>query len=163
MMTHVDDEDFLRHAIELAVESASTVGGPFGAVVTRDGEILATGTNAVVSGCDPTAHAEVVALRASARALGTYVLSGCVLYASCEPCPMCLAASWWARVDRVVFGTGRDVAAEAGFDDAAVYAEVAAAAEGDTTRRRLPVTSLLADEARAPFEAWAANTRRVPY
>src|SRR5690606_1587565 len=99
------------------------LGGPFGALVVRAGEVLATGENRVLSSHDPTAHAEIVALRAAALRAGTHELRGATLYASCEPCPMCLAAAWWARVDRVIFAATREDAAAAGFDDAAIYTE----------------------------------------
>jgi tRNA(Arg) A34 adenosine deaminase TadA len=157
----VDDETFLRQAIDLAVESAGTTGGPFGSLVVKDGVVVGTGTNQVVGTTDPTAHAEVVALRAAARHLGTHVLSGCVVYASCEPCPMCLAAAFWSRVDRVVFAATRHDASAAGFDDDALYGELAAAlGQGPRT---LPVEQVVTAESQAPFAAWAANPDRVPY
>jgi guanine deaminase len=151
--------DLLRKAIALAVESAGTDGGPFGAVVARGGEVIATGTNRVTSSGDPTAHAEIVAIRRAAEALGTHDLSGCVLYASTEPCPMCLAATWWARIGEIVFAADRDAAARAGFDDAAIYKEVASEREV----RSIPCAQHLAEEGEAPFEAWAANPARQPY
>ena len=151
--------ELLRKAIALAVESAGTDGGPFGAVVARGDEVIATGTNRVTSSGDPTAHAEIVAIRRAAEALGTHDLSGCVLYASTEPCPMCLAATWWARIGEIVFAADRDAAARAGFDDAAIYREVAS----DREVRSIPCRQHLADEGEAPFEAWAANPARRPY
>src|SRR4051794_39992736 len=151
--------ELLRQAIALAVESAGTDGGPFGAVVARGEEILSTGTNRVTASGDPTAHAEIVAIRRAAEALGTHDLSGCVLYASTEPCPMCLAATWWARIGEIVFAANRDAAARAGFDDAAIYQEVAS----DRDVRSIPCVQHLADEGEAPFEAWAANPARRPY
>jgi guanine deaminase len=149
----------LRQAIALAVESAGTDGGPFGAVVARGEEILSTGTNRVTASGDPTAHAEIVAIRRAAEALGTHDLSGCTLYASTEPCPMCLAATWWARIDEIAFAADRDAAARAGFDDAAIYKEVASEREV----RSIPCRQALADEGEAPFQAWAANPARRPY
>jgi tRNA(Arg) A34 adenosine deaminase TadA len=149
----------LRNAIALAVESAGTDGGPFGAVVARDDAVIATGTNRVTASGDPTAHAEIVAIRRAAEALGTYDLSGCTLYASTEPCPMCLAATWWARIGEIVFAADRDAAARAGFDDAAIYQEVAS----DRDVRSIPCVQHLADEGEAPFQAWAANPARQPY
>jgi guanine deaminase len=149
----------LRQAIELAVESASTDGGPFGSVIARGEEIVATGTNRVTSSGDPTAHAEIVAIRRAAEALGSHDLSGCTLYASTEPCPMCLAAAWWARVDGIVFAADRHAAARAGFDDAEIYREVSA----DVDARRLPFRQELADAGEAPFAAWAANPNKRPY
>ena len=151
--------ELLRKAIALAVESAGTDGGPFGAVVARGDEGIATGTNRVTSSGDPTAHAEIVAIRRAAEALGTHDLSGCVLYASTEPCPMCLAATWWARIGEIVFAADRDAAARAGFDDAAIYQEVAS----DREVRSIPCRQHLADEGEAPFRAWAANPARQPY
>jgi tRNA(Arg) A34 adenosine deaminase TadA len=151
--------ELLRQAIALAVESAGTDGGPFGAVVARGDEVISTGTNRVTASGDPTAHAEIVAIRRAAEALGTHDLSGCVLYASTEPCPMCLAATWWARIGEIVFAADRDAAARAGFDDAAIYQEVAS----DRDVRSIPCRQQLADEGEAPFEAWAANPARQPY
>jgi guanine deaminase len=155
----VTDDALLRRAIDLAVASATTDGGPFGALVARGGEVLAEGTNRVTATSDPTAHAEVVALRGACAALGTHVLDGCVLVTSCEPCPMCLAAAWWARVDRIVFAATREQAAAAGFDDAAIYREVAA----PLAARALPIARGLEPESGAPFAAWAANPSRRPY
>ena len=164
-MTHADqtaelDTPFLREAIRLArVRMLQGRGGPFGAVVARDGIIVARGWNAVTSSLDPTAHAEVVAIRRACRRLGTFSLAGCVLYASCEPCPMCLAAAYWARVDRLVYAASRDDAARAGFDDAFIYDQVPRAPE----TRSLPTTQLLRSEATAVFDDWLAKPDRVPY
>jgi guanine deaminase len=151
--------DLLRQAIALAVESAGTDGGPFGAVVARGDAVLSTGTNRVTASGDPTAHAEIVAIRAAAAALRTHDLSGTTLYTSTEPCPMCLAAAWWARMDGIVFAADREEAARAGFDDAAIYEEVAAARD----MRTLPCRQALAEEGEAPFRTWAANPDRRPY
>jgi tRNA(Arg) A34 adenosine deaminase TadA len=154
------DAPFLREAIRLSrVRMREGRGGPFGAVVVRDGSILARGWNAVTSSVDPTAHAEVVAIRRACRKLGSHSLAGCVLYASCEPCPMCLAAAYWARVDRIVFAATREDAARAGFDDALIYREVPLAPEA----RSLPMSRLLGEEAAAVFEEWLAKSDRVPY
>jgi guanine deaminase len=155
----VPDLELLREAIQLGVDSASGEGGPFGAVVARDGEVIGRGTNRVVASHDPTQHAEVVAIRAACEAVGSHDLSGAVLYTSCEPCPMCFGAAWWARVDRIVHAAVRADAAAAGFDDAAVYADVAR----PVGERELVTERLLADEGGRPFEAWAANPARVPY
>jgi guanine deaminase len=152
-------DHLLRQAIALAVESAGTDGGPFGAIVARHDVPVSTGTNRVTASGDPTAHAEVVAIRRAAEALGTHDLSGCTLYASTEPCPMCLAAAWWARIDAIVFAADRDAAARAGFDDAAIYEEVAAARDV----RTIPCRQQLAGEGEAPFRAWAANPARRHY
>ena len=153
------DEGFLREAIALARRSVAEGGGPFGALVARDGRVVAGGTNRVTLERDPTAHAEVVAIRAACRALGTHDLSGCVLYASCEPCPMCLGAAQWARLEEVVHAADRAQAAAAGFDDQRFHAELARA----PAERSLRARRLLAEEGRAPFDDWLAKADRVPY
>ncbi|MED6333880.1 MAG: nucleoside deaminase [Planctomycetota bacterium] len=154
------DPAFMRRAIALARESVATaVGGPFGAVVVREGEVVAVGQNLVTSSGDPTAHAEVVAIRAACERLGDFNLSGCELYASSEPCPMCLSAIHWARMDRLWYACSRADAADAGFDDALLYAELAL----DPDRRSLPSTQLLRDEGLASFRDWAAKADRTPY
>jgi tRNA(Arg) A34 adenosine deaminase TadA len=164
-MTHVDDTPgidapLLREAIRLSrVRMRQGRGGPFGAVVARDGTIVARGWNAVTSSNDPTAHAEVVAIRRACRKLGTFSLAGCILYASCEPCPMCLAAAYWSRVDQLVYAATRDDAARAGFDDAFIYDEVPLVPEA----RSLRTDHLLRAEAVAVFEEWLAKPDRVPY
>jgi len=125
----------LERAVALALHNIRCGGGgPFGAVIARDGVIIAEGCNEVVPGCDPTAHAEVVAIRRAARVLGRPHLDDCVLYASCEPCPMCLASAYWARIPRVVFALTRDDAAAMGFSDAVIYKEVGLPAEQRTMR-----------------------------
>jgi len=154
------DARFLREAIRLArTRMREGKGGPFGAVVVRDGVIVARGWNAVTSSLDPTAHAEVVAIRRACRKLGSFSLAGCVLYASCEPCPMCLAAAYWARVDRLVYAAGRGDAARAGFDDAFIYDQVPLPA----AERSLPTAQLLRPEAVAVFDDWLAKPDRIPY
>lgn len=154
------DDELMRRAIALSCEQLATgAGGPFGAVVARDGVIVAEGVNRVPSTNDPTAHAEIVAIRAACRALGAFTLAGCALYASCEPCPMCLAAIYWARLDRLCFASARDDAAAIGFDDARIYAELALPAAA----RALPTSRLLADEARAALAAWAAKPDKIRY
>ena len=154
------DARFLREAIRLSrARMRQGRGGPFGAVIARDGAIIARGWNAVTSSLDPTAHAEVVAIRRACRKLGSFSLAGCVLYASCEPCPMCLAATYWARVERLVYAATRDDAAGAGFDDAVIYREAALPPES----RSLPTDHLLREEAIAVFDEWLAKPDRVPY
>ena len=154
-----DDVALLNEAIELAVASASTDGGPFGAIVARDGKVAGRGTNRVTAEHDPTLHAEVVAIRAACRALGTHDLGGMVLYTSCEPCPMCFGAAWWARLDRIVHAADRDDAARAGFDDAAIFADVTR----PPAARELTTVRLLAEDGLRPFDAWLANPQRKPY
>ncbi len=152
--------EFLRRAIELAIQNVeSSVGGPFAAVIVRDGKIVGEGANSVTTGNDPTAHGEVNAIRAACKALGTFSLAGCELYTSCEPCPMCLAASYWARLDAIFYGACAADAARAGFDDAFLYEEF----RRDQSARALPATQLLGDEAWAAFAAWIASNKKVEY
>lgn len=154
------DEEFLRRAIALSMENArGSAGGPFGAVVVKDGRIVGEGANSVTTTNDPTAHAEIVAIRAACRTLGTFDLKGAVIYTSCEPCPMCLTAVLWARIDRMVYACDRDDAAAAGFDDSWFYAQVALPIDG----RALPATRLLAAEGNTAFKAWIDNPAKTPY
>lgn len=156
------DQDlvFIRVAIELAVERMrAREGGPFGAVITRGGEIIARGWNKVTSSNDPTAHAEMTALRAAAQELGSFRLNGCVLYTSCEPCPMFLGAAYWARVDRLVFAANRHDAAEAGFDDELIYSEIAL----PPFSRKLPTQQALRQEAVAVFSEWRQMPDKIEY
>ena len=151
---------FLRRAIALATANVTTgKGGPFGAVIVRGGNIVGEGANFVTASNDPTAHAEVSAIRAAASALGTFILAGCELYSSCEPCPMCLAAAYWARVDAIYYGASAADAAAVGFDDAFLYQELCKT----HSERTLPSTQLLSDEARASFDAWIASSTKVAY
>ena len=152
-------EELMRKAIELSVRNVSEGGGPFGAVVAKDGEIIATGVNRVTADHDPTAHAEVNAIRAAAKKLGTFDLSGCEIYTSCEPCPMCLGAVYWARLDRMYYGNDKHDAAAAGFDDAFIYEEL----ELKPEERRLESLRLLPREAVKAFEIWKAKEDKVKY
>lgn len=149
----------MRQAIELSIQNVAAGGGPFGAVIARNGEIVATGTNRVTANMDPTAHAEVSAIRAAAAKLGTFDLSGCEIYTSCEPCPMCLGAIYWARLDRIYYGNNQHDAAAIGFDDAFIYEELAVS----PAERRLKMEALLSDEAIAAFDAWRDKEDKVPY
>lgn len=154
------DTECLRRAIDLSrAHMQGNAGGPFGAVIARDGRIIGEGWNCVTSANDPTAHAEVVAIRNACRDLGTFSLAGATVYTSCEPCPMCLSAIYWARIGRIVYANARDDAADIGFDDAFLYTEIALPLE----QRAIPMQRLLADEARAVFDEWAARPDRVPY
>lgn len=151
---------YLREAIRLARENvAAGAGGPFGAVVVRDGQIVATGTNLVTTTDDPTAHAEIVAIRNACRELGSFQLEGCEVYCSCEPCPMCLGAIYWARPARVVFASSAHDAADAGFDDSFIYDEVRLPRD----RRRLPLEQMRVPEAGEEFAAWRSAEDRVEY
>jgi guanine deaminase len=148
----------LRQAIELAVESVAQGGGPFGALVARNGRVVGRGRNEVVSSADPTAHAEILAIRDACRRLGTHDLAGCELYASCEPCPMCRGAIQWARLSAVHYAATSEDAAEAGFDDARFLAEMA-----DAAARARTIDPALRAEARAAFRTWAARSDRTHY
>jgi tRNA(Arg) A34 adenosine deaminase TadA len=151
---------YMREAIQLSVEKMEKgFGGPFGAVVVRGGEILARGFNNVLSSNDPTAHAEVDAIRKAAQALNSYDLSDCELYTSCEPCPMCLGAIYWARLQKVYYGNTRQDAADIGFDDALIYEEI----EKPIEQRKIPMQQLLPEEAKKGFKAWAQNENRQNY
>lgn len=152
-------EDFMRHAIALAVENVKNGGGPFGAVVVRNGEIVATGVNRVTPDNDPTAHAEVKAIRAACTKLGTFDLSGCVIYSSCEPCPMCLGAIYWAHIDKIYYGANQHDAAAVNFDDSFIYREL----ELPVGKRRKPVENILHNEALAPFNLWKEKEDKVEY
>ena len=153
------DADLLETVVHHATRNVTDGGGPFAAAVVRDGRVVAEGVNRVTRDLDPTAHAEVVAIRAACQALGDYVLTGCVLVSSCEPCPLCLSAALWARVDRVVYAADRHDAARAGFDDRAFYEMF------DRPRDSwdFSVTQERVDTAAEPFDAWLAHTDRVDY
>lgn len=150
----------LRRALKLASDNArSGQGGPFGAVIAAGEEIVAEGVNRVTLDLDPTAHAEVWAIREACRKLGRFSLEGCTLYSSCEPCPMCLSAIYWARLDALYFAAGREDAARAGFDDSFLYEQIPLGIE----RRTLPTARLLADEGSEAFALWLNRPDRVPY
>src|SRR5689334_10520319 len=150
----------MRRAIALSRENLTTQdGGPFGAVVVKDGRIVGEGRNRVVATNDPTAHAEIVAIRAATQALGTFDLTGCAIYASCEPCPMCLGAILWARIERIYQASDRYEARAIGFDDEFFYRELALPPD----RRSVAVERLLGDEAKAVFKDWAADPGRIRY
>jgi guanine deaminase len=153
------DARWVAHAVDLAVENVADGGGPFGALIIRDGVVLAAGVNAVTTTNDPTAHAEVVAIRTACTTIGDFRLTGCVLVTSCEPCPLCLAAALWARVERVLYAADRNDAARGGFDDLAFYDLFA------TPREEWPmaVTNVGVSAPDAPFAAWQAKPDRVDY
>jgi guanine deaminase len=152
--------EFMRRAIALALENVrSGRGGPFGAVVAKDGRIIAEGANCVTATKDPTAHAEIVAIREACRVLKTFQLDGCELYTSCEPCPMCLGAIYWARPARVFYAGVAADAAVAGFDDAFIYDELQRQPES----RRIPMVQLLRDESLAVFSAWKQQPNKTPH
>ncbi|HEX7476808.1 MAG TPA: nucleoside deaminase [Polyangiales bacterium] len=150
---------FLRAAIDEALHSVRSGGGPFGAVVVHDGKLIAKGRNRVTSTLDPTAHAEVVAIRAACAALQDHRLTGATLYSSTEPCPLCLAAVYWARIERVYFAATREDAARAGFDDAELYRQVAL----PTQQRSVPFIQIELQGASAPLDAWTTLENKALY
>ncbi len=152
-------QELMRRAIALAVENVRQGGGPFGAVIARNGEIVAEGVNRVTLQHDPTAHAEVQAIRNACTKLGTFDLSGCDIYSSCEPCPMCLGAIYWAHLSHLYFAGTKTDAAEAGFDDAFIYKELPL----PISERHLRTEAMMHDEADTPFNAWRQNGDKVAY
>jgi guanine deaminase len=154
------DNAFMHEAIRRAVENVrSGLGGPFGAVVVKEGQVVATGVNSVTSTNDPTAHAEMSAIREACRMLGTFQLSGCEIYSSCEPCPMCLGAIYWARPDRVYFAASAKDAAEAGFDDSLIYEEL----DRPSSERRIPLEPMMHEAGLQPFLEWKKKDDRIQY
>ncbi|WP_299701081.1 nucleoside deaminase [uncultured Pontibacter sp.] len=155
-----EQENFMREAIKLSVEKMEAgFGGPFGAVVVRNGEIIARGYNNVLATNDPTAHAEVDAIRKACQALGNFQLTDCELYTSCEPCPMCLGAIYWARPRKVYYANTKTDAAEAGFDDQFIYDEL----DKDAPDRFIPMVQLLREEAQEAFRRWAEKEDKKVY
>jgi guanine deaminase len=154
------EEEFMEEAIRLAAENnKSGNGGPFGAVIVKDGKIIARGRNEVTTSNDPTAHAEVVAIREACNALGSFQLDGCEIYSSCEPCPMCLGAIYWARPAKIYFAATRADAAAAGFDDSLIYHELAL----DYHQRLIPCAQIMHHEALHVFHSWLANGSKILY
>jgi len=149
----------MARAIELSLANVARGGGPFAAVVVKDGAVVAEGVNRVTASNDPTAHAEVEAIRAACRALGDFQLTGCDVYTSCEPCPMCLGALYWARPNRIFFGNSAADAAAVGFDDSHIYAELAR----PRAERRIPTVQLMRDQAQAAFRAWEEKSDKARY
>lgn len=150
----------MQKAIELAIENVNSGrGGPFAALVARNGTVIAQGTNRVTTQHDPTAHAEIVAIRAACEAVDDFELTGCTLYTTCEPCPMCMGAVYWARLDRVMYASTREDAAAVGFDDAHIYDEL----QRSPSDRRIPMKQMCPDEAQRVFEVWEQFEERVEY
>ncbi|MGD0963521.1 MAG: nucleoside deaminase [Candidatus Acidiferrales bacterium] len=151
---------YMQRAIELSIQNVqSGSGGPFGAVVVKDGKIVAEGANSVTTTNDPTAHAEVQAIRDACKKLGTFDLKGCEIYTSCEPCPMCLGAIYWARLDCVYFGNSAADAQKIGFDDSFIYRQI----EQPLPQRSIPMIQLMPEEAWAGFRLWEAHPNKIPY
>lgn len=154
-----DDAKFMQQAIELSIENIDNGGGPFGAVIVRDGEVIATGTNRVVPNSDPTAHAEVTAIRNACAKLGTFELTDCTVYTSCEPCPMCLAALYWAGVKRICYGNTKNDARDIEFDDSFIYDQF----ELNYAERSIKCEHFMRDEALAAFRKWEEKKDKVRY
>lgn len=153
--------EFMARAIELAQAGVDqNLGGPFGCVIVRDGVIVGEGNNQVTSTLDPTAHAEIVAIRVACRNLNSFQLEGCTVYTSCEPCPMCLGAIYWARPERIFIACNRQDAAEAGFDDEFIYDEICAA---DFAARKVPISMMMRDQGLEVFRNWIDKIDKVPY
>ena len=153
------DNSLVKQVIDLAVENVRRDGGPFAALVVKDGVVIATGANQVTRTSDPTAHAEMVAIREACRVLGEFQLTGCDFYTSCEPCPMCLGALYWARPARIFFIATHDDASAAGFDDSFIYHQIAL----PTSERSIPMIHLAAEGAGRPFEEWLNKVDRTKY
>jgi tRNA(Arg) A34 adenosine deaminase TadA len=150
---------FMRKAIALSIENIKNGGGPFGAVIVKDGKIIATGVNRVTANTDPTAHAEVNAIRKASKKLGTFDLAGCDIYTSCEPCPMCLGAVYWAHIDKMYYGNTKADAKNIGFDDSFIYDEI----ELKPENRKLESTQLLHNESIVAFENWVKAEDKIEY
>lgn len=155
----MERNELIRKTIQLAVDNVTHGGGPFAALVVKDGQIVATGVNQVTATLDPTAHAEVVAIRAACKVLNNFELTGCEIYCSCEPCPMCLGAIYWSRPARVYFAATGATAADAGFDDSFIKKQVCL----PLAQQELPIEQLANAQAPAPFEAWKAKTDKIAY
>lgn len=154
-----EDIRFMRRAVALSIENVRNGGGPFGAVIVKDGEIIAEGVNRVTANNDPTAHAEVTAIRAACAKLKTFQLDGCVVYTSCEPCPMCLSAIYWAGISKIYYGNTKKDADAINFGDDFIYEEIAK----PYAARRIPMMQFLRDEALAAFRAWEENPDKIEY
>jgi guanine deaminase len=154
------DNPFMARAIQLSIENVqSGRGGPFGAVVVKNGAIIGEAANQVTSTHDPTAHAEVLAIRAACKKLGAFELVGCEIYTSCEPCPMCLGAIYWARLSRIYFGNADADASRIGFDDSLIYREIAQ----PHSQRKIPMTQMMREEALTAFRAWENKRDKIEY
>tara|TARA_B100000508_G_scaffold41916_1_gene32713 strand:- start:240 stop:704 length:465 start_codon:yes stop_codon:yes gene_type:complete len=150
---------FMTRAIELSIESVNTGGGPFGSVIVKDEKIIAEGSNKVTSTNDPTAHGEIVAIRKACKSLNNFNLSGCELYSTCEPCPMCLSAIYWAHIDKVYYANTRDDAKKIDFDDSLIYSELLK----NVKIRKIPMAQMMREEALKAFELWDKKTDKVKY
>ena len=155
----ISKNKFMLRAIELSISSANGTGGPFGCVIVKDDKIIAEGSNKVTFSNDPTAHAEIVAIREACKKLNTFNLSGCDLYASCEPCPMCLSAIYWSHVDNIFYANTREDAKKINFDDSLIYSEISKKNED----RKIPIKQMLRNKALKSFEIWNEKTDKIEY
>lgn len=153
------DKKYMELAIEMAENSVRNGGGPFGAVIVKDGEIVAQGSNCVTLDNDPTAHAEVSTIRKACKTLNTFMLDGCVIYSSCEPCPMCLSAIYWARIDKIYYGCTKDDAKDIGFDDSFIYEQIDLKPED----RSIPSKEIFREEALSAFKMWKEKDDKIEY
>ena len=154
-----DKKKFMAKAIELSVNSANTIGGPFGSVIVKDNKIIAEGSNKVTFSNDPTAHGEVVAIREACKKLNTFDLSGCEIYTSCEPCPMCLSAIYWSRLDKIYYANTREDAKDIDFDDSFIYLEI----PKKISDRKIKMIQMLRDDALKAFEIWDKKVDKIKY
>ena len=150
--------NYLKQAIEISADNINKGGGPFGAVIVKDGEIIAATGNSVTNTNDPTAHAEVNAIRLAAKKLNTFDLSGCEIYSSCEPCPMCLSAIYWSRINKIYYANTREDARKIDFDDSSIYSEL----QKNINERKIPMAQIMRNEALKAFELWDKKTDKVP-
>ena len=151
--------EFMKRTIDLSIESVKKNGGPFSSIVTKNNKIIAEGSNKVTSTNDPTAHGEIVAIRDACKKLNTFNLSGCELYSSCEPCPMCLSAIYWSRIDKIYYANTRDDARKIDFDDSLIYSEL----QKNIDKRKIPMIQMMRDEALKAFELWDKKKDKVKY
>ena len=151
--------EFMKRAIELSIESVNKNGGPFGSIIVKGNKIIAEGSNKVTFSNDPTAHGEIVAIREACKKLNNFNLSGCELYSTCEPCPMCLSAIYWARIDKVYYANTREDARKIDFDDSFIYSEI----KKNIGERKIPMTQMMRDEALKAFELWDKKIDKVKY
>ena len=154
-----DKKKFMAKAIELSINSANTIGGPFGSVIVKDNKIIAEGSNKVTFSNDPTAHGEIVAIREACKKLNTFDLSGCEIYTSCEPCPMCLSAIYWSRLDKIYYANTREDAKKIDFDDSFIYLEIPKKIDD----RKIKMTQMLRDDALKAFEIWDKKVDKIKY
>jgi len=151
--------EFMKRAIELSIKSVNNGGGPFGSIIVKSDKIIAEGSNKVTSNNDPTAHGEIVAIREACKKLNNFSLNGCELYSTCEPCPMCLSAIYWARIDKIYYANTREDARKIDFDDSLIYTEL----QKKIDERKIPMNQLMRDEALKAFELWDKKTDKVKY